>query len=155
MSTPSDLVGKIIFTCKPESASQYDAGEYIVLGKSPYALMAVKTVVGYGGHEIKSLPLCGEERHEIVDSCRDDEYVRQFAADLMAFALDGLDPTTKPEWVKSVYTGAKQVARRLHRLLHEPACDAVPRWQDCPGPPMTSRACCPKCGAAVCIIKSP
>ena len=97
------------------SYSHYDNGEYFVLRSTPAVLYATKLVVGYGGHEIKQLPLLGEGNFQILDSYRADGIILDFLRNQKKWLADS--EFGKKQWIESVYSNAREVVRQIERTM--------------------------------------
>lgn len=117
-----NLIGKVVFVEKNKPGDSYYNGEYIVAKQTPNNLYGVSPKGGYGGHELRTLPLIGDGAFLVISQHEDKKFVREVATELLRFSY----PVGKGNWIESVYSGARDNARLLFKAIGESAPETVP-----------------------------
>lgn len=122
MEGHKEYVGKFCFLERLSTSGdvEYGSGEYLVVDESPNVLYCIKPVGGYEGHELRSFPMVGQKKWTVVNTYRDKDRARILAKELLAFSDWKAAGHSKPNWIESVYSGAKNNADRIMKAICEP-----------------------------------
>lgn len=111
-----NYVGKIVVVDLPDSYPR--VSEVVVVRQTPHTIYGVSTAGGYGSHEVRAFSLAGPKPVTILSVAQDVKAVRLLADDLEYFA-NTKNRGEKPQWIESVYTGARASARLVRSTLKE------------------------------------
>jgi hypothetical protein len=113
-----NYVGHIVFVERAnpnKNYGNYYNGEYIIFRQSPNNLYgySTKNPRAHNAGDERILEITGEGAYTIIAAKRDDDFVRRYAEDLLAFA----NSSDEKKWVDSVYTSARRAGEVIQSLL--------------------------------------
>ena len=119
-ATPN-YVGQIVFleqdrssVSDPKNYSGYNNGEWLVLNQSPYTLYCVKpTSDVYNARYQQQFSIIGSNRYLVISSTTPSGPVFEETAKTLWYNAHKPERGEKLNWVESVYTEAKEVARKM------------------------------------------
>ncbi len=115
-------VGKFVFLQRVFDPSEnghsyYNDGEYLIIRETPNVLYGVKPKVGYDFKDLRSFPLVGSQRFEVISCHESKRDVLDLATANLEWAAEALKPGGKRIWIESVYTDCQDIAKSLLRTL--------------------------------------
>ncbi len=106
-------VGKLVFLESTDKDHRYRNGEYFCLRESPHILYCIKPVAGYDSHELKSFPLIGADKYDVISV---EDVDRSFLDDLIGDMREFVATREDRRWIESVYEGEAQVLKMVEKL---------------------------------------